>query len=77
MARAIHELTEMERQRALRSITLITQSKTELSKEGTVADGRKQRDYIPRDDVTSPTLSTEALMLIYRSVNAITSNQRI
>ena len=63
MAHAIHELTEMERQRALRSITLVTQKRNRIIKGRTVADGRKQRDYIPRDDITSPTISTEALML--------------
>ena len=54
-ARATHELTEMERKRAQCSISLVTKKR----------DGRikGRRDYIPRDDINSPTISTDALML--------------
>ena len=61
--RAIAHLTEMERKRALRSITLVTRKRCGRIKGRTVADGRGQRDYIPRDDATSPTVSVEALMI--------------
>jgi hypothetical protein len=62
-ARAIDELTRQERERALRSITLVTKKRSGKIKGRTVADGRGQRDYIPRDEITSPTVSTEALMI--------------
>jgi hypothetical protein len=61
--RAIAHLTEMERKRALRSITLVTRKRCSRIKGRTVADGRGQRDYIPRDDATLPTVSVEALMI--------------
>ena len=62
-AREIMELTSLEQERALRSITLVTKKRSGNIKGRTVADGRKQCDYIPRDDITSPTISTEALMI--------------
>ena len=62
-ARSVKELTRLERERALRSITLVTKKRSGKIKGRTVADGRKQRDYIPRDDITLPTISTEALMI--------------
>ena len=62
-ARAVDELTRQERERALRSITLVTKKRSGKIKGRSVADGRKQRDYIPREDITSPTISTEALMI--------------
>ena len=62
-ARAVKELTRLERERALRSITLVTKKRSGKIKGRTVADGRKQSDYIPHDDIASPTISTEALMI--------------
>ena len=61
--RAVDEITRLERERALRSITLVTKKRSGKIKGRTVTDGRKQRDYIPRDDITFPTISTEALMI--------------
>ena len=61
--RAVAQLTKMERERALRSITLIKEKRCGKIKGRTVADGRGQRDYIPRDEVASPTVSIEALMI--------------
>jgi hypothetical protein len=61
--RAVQELTRMERERALRSITPVKEKRCGKIKGRTVADGRGQRDYIPRDEVASPTVSIEALMI--------------
>ena len=63
-ARSVDELTRLERERALWSITIVTKKRSGKIKGRTVADGRKQRNYIPRDDITSPTISTEALMIL-------------
>ena len=52
-----------ERKKALRSITLVKEKRCGRIKGRTVADGRPQRDYIPQEDSTSPTVSIEALML--------------
>jgi hypothetical protein len=52
-----------ERKKALRSITLIKEKRCGRIKGRTVADGRPQRDYIPQEESTSPTVSIEALML--------------
>ena len=56
-AREVKELTRLERERVFRSITLVTKKCSGKIKGRTIADGRKQRDYIPRDDITSPTIS--------------------
>jgi hypothetical protein len=61
--RAVQHLTNLERERALRSITLVKEKRCGKIKGRTVADGRGQRDYIPRDEVASPTVSIEALMI--------------
>jgi hypothetical protein len=61
--RHIKDLTELERKRALRSITLVKEKKCGTIKGRTVADGRDQRDYVNRDDATSPTVSIEGLMI--------------
>ena len=62
-ARAIRELTEIEQKRALRPITLLPKKRDGRIRGRTVADRRQQRDYIPRDDITSPTISTDAVMI--------------
>jgi hypothetical protein len=60
---AKESLTLDDRKKALRSITLIKEKRCGRIKGRTVADGRPQRDYIPQEDSTSPTISIEALML--------------
>jgi hypothetical protein len=61
--RDMKRLTELERKRALRSITLVKEKRCGRIKGRTVADGRGQRNYISRDDATSPIVSIEALMI--------------
>jgi KUP system potassium uptake protein len=55
-------LTHEQKKKALRAINLIKEKRCGKIKGRTVADGRPQRDYIPREEATSPTVSTESLM---------------
>lgn len=61
--RLYDSLTQLERKRALRAITLIKEKRCGTIKGRTVANGKDQRDYINREESTSPTVSTEALFL--------------
>jgi hypothetical protein len=56
-------LTPEERKRALNAITLIKEKRTGTLKGRTCADGRKQREYVKREDAASPALSTEGLYM--------------
>ncbi len=56
-------LTKEERRAALRAINLIKEKRSGLLKGRTVADGRKQRSLHTKEETTSPTVSTDALML--------------
>lgn len=62
-ARDMKSLTELERKRALRSITLVKEKICGRIKGCTVADGRAQRDYVTHDESTSPTISVEAFLI--------------
>jgi hypothetical protein len=61
--RTLEELTTVERKRALRAITLVKEKRCGKIKGRTVANGKDQREYIAREDATSPTVSIEALMI--------------
>jgi hypothetical protein len=52
-----------QRSKALRLVQLIKQKRCGKIKGRTCADGRKQKEYIKEEDSTSPTVSTEALLL--------------
>lgn len=58
-----NSLMPEERKRALNAITLIKEKRTGTLKGRTCADGRKQREYVKREDAASPTLSTEGLYM--------------
>ena len=58
-----HDLTHEQRKKALRAITVIKEKRCGKLKGRTCADGRKQREEIDPKDATSPTVSTEALLL--------------
>ena len=47
----------------MRAITLVKEKRSGIIKGRTVADGRGQRDYINREDATSPTVSVEGLLI--------------
>jgi hypothetical protein len=56
-------LTKEQKQKALREITLVKRKRCGRIKARMVADGRPQRKYIAKEDATSPTVSTEALLV--------------
>ena len=47
----------------MRNITVIKEKRCGPIKERTVADGRCQRNYISKEDGSSPTVGTESLFL--------------
>ena len=57
------DTTVEQRKNALRLVQLIKQKRCGKIKGRTCADGRKQRQYINQEDSTSPTVSTEALLI--------------
>ena len=57
------QLTKEQMAKALRSITVIKAKRCGRTKGRTVADGRPQRSYVPREDSSSPTVGTESLFL--------------
>ena len=52
-----------QRREALNLITMIKETRDGKIKGRACADGRKQRRYISRDDVSSPTIQLESLMI--------------
>jgi len=56
------DLTPEVKMNALRAINLIKKKRCGKVKGRTVANGRPQRAYVSREEATSPTVSTEALM---------------
>jgi hypothetical protein len=58
-----NDLTPEERSRALRLVQLLKLKRCGRLKGRTCADGRKQRRYILPEDASSPTVSTEALLM--------------
>ena len=56
-------LTERQKRAALNLITLVTEKRCGKIKGRACADGRKQRRYIKREDVASPTVQLESLIL--------------
>ena len=57
-------LTDAQKRNALRAVNLIKIKRDGKCKGRTCADGSSQRNYVPRDEASSPTLSLEALMAI-------------
>jgi hypothetical protein len=57
------DVTPEQRSKALRLVQLIKEKRCGKIKGRTCADGRKQRNFINPDEATSPTVSTEALLL--------------
>ena len=57
------DLAEKERKDRLESHMFLKQNRDGNSKGRHVAGGNKQRDFISKEDVSSPTVSTEAVML--------------
>jgi hypothetical protein len=59
----VSALTKEQRKTALRAISVIKEKRCGRIKGRTVADGRPQRALYTKDETTSPTVSTDALML--------------
>ena len=57
------ELSSIERTRALESLIFLTEKKDGTVKARHCANGSTQRDYMSREDVSSPTVSTESTLL--------------
>jgi hypothetical protein len=59
----VDKLTKSQKRAALQAISVIKEKRCEKIKGRTVADGRPQRAMYTKDKTTSPTVSTDALML--------------
>jgi hypothetical protein len=57
------ELNKMEKKRALESLIFLTEKRDGSMKARHCANGSTQRDYMEREEVSSPTVSTESTML--------------
>jgi hypothetical protein len=58
-------LTRDQKKEALRAINLIKEKRCGKIKGQTVADGRSQRSKYAKEDISSPTVSNDALMLTF------------
>jgi len=56
-------LTRDQRRNVLASLMFLTEKRTGEVKARGCADGRKQRDHIPKEDTTSPTVTTDAMFI--------------
>ena len=59
-----HELTKQQREAALRSVNLIKEKRNGDIKGRSCADGRKQRALYTKGEMSSPTLSSESLLML-------------
>jgi len=59
----VHEMTTIERKRAMESLIFLTEKRDETIKARTCANGSTQRDYIPKEEATSPTAATESILI--------------
>jgi len=58
-----HELTKKQKEQIVESHIFVEQKRDGLIKARKVIGGNKQRDYITKEDVSSPTATAEAVML--------------
>jgi hypothetical protein len=56
-------LSEAEKKDAINQLMFLTEKRCGKIKARSCADGRKQREYIKKEDASSPTVSLEAIML--------------
>ncbi len=59
----IADMTPLERKRAMESLIFLTEKRDGTVKARTCANGSTQREYIPREEATSPTAATEAILI--------------
>lgn len=58
-----HELTREERRRALATLIFLKEKRDGSIKSRTCVNGAPQREYIPKEDASSPTVMTDAVIL--------------
>jgi hypothetical protein len=58
-----NELSQDQRRTVLESHMFLKQKRDGRIKGRTIAGGNKQRDYISKEDASSPTVATEAVLL--------------
>ena len=63
--RHMNDLADKEQKERLESHMFLKQNRDGNSKGRHVAGGNKQRDFISKEDVSSPTVSTEAVMITF------------
>jgi hypothetical protein len=59
------ELSPLQKKTILESHMFVKEKRDKTIKGRTVAEGNKQHDYISKEDVSSPTVSTESVLLSY------------
>jgi hypothetical protein len=59
----IKDMTPLERKRAMESLLFLIEKRDGKIKARTCANGSTQREYIDREDATSPTVATEAILI--------------
>ena len=59
----VNNMTDQERKRAMESLIFLSEKRDGTIKARTCANGSTQRDYINKDEPTSPTASTEAILI--------------
>ena len=63
--RHFHDLTRKEKAKVLESQMFLKEKRSSEIKGQTVAGGNKQRDFISKEDASSPTVATESVILTY------------
>ncbi len=59
---SVDEMTSVERKRAMENLIFLNEKRDETVKARMCANGSSQRAYIAREDVSSPTATTEAII---------------
>ena len=59
----VSKLTQQEKQRSLESLIFLVEKRDGRIKARTCANGSKQRDWMEREETTSPTATTESIIL--------------
>ena len=59
----VEELTRLEKIRAIESLIFLAEKRNGDIKARTCANGSSQRDYMPKEEVSSPTAATESIFL--------------
>eukprot|EP00543_Licmophora_paradoxa_P010625 CAMPEP_0202466662 /NCGR_PEP_ID=MMETSP1360-20130828/69430_1 /ASSEMBLY_ACC=CAM_ASM_000848 /TAXON_ID=515479 /ORGANISM="Licmophora paradoxa, Strain CCMP2313" /LENGTH=141 /DNA_ID=CAMNT_0049090879 /DNA_START=1 /DNA_END=423 /DNA_ORIENTATION=+ len=59
----IHELTPKEKKRAMESLMFLVEKRDGTVKARTCANGSTQRSYTPKEEASSPTASSEAILI--------------